>query len=140
MTFETGQDHAPAFGRALRVIREHAFVRQCQSGAGTVSDDLDGDPRHFGGEFRYAKREDETAWAFDLEIFADMLDILGVAPHDCETAADTRVDFDPNHLSRGRGEEPPAGCRGIEPGVEYAFGRCRIVMCDLKRHSGTKGH
>jgi hypothetical protein len=70
------------------------------------------------------KREHEASRADHLEIFADMLDILAVAPlQDVEPAAGARVDLCAHDLSTRRRKQPSAGGPRIEPGVEDALRR-----------------
>src|SRR6266700_3994909 len=82
------KDHLPATLGAARVIWQHALVDQGELAAAARGRDLDGDPRELGGEFRHGEAEHEAARPIDLEVFADMLDILAIAPvHEDEAPA-----------------------------------------------------
>src|SRR5258708_24986214 len=84
--------HLPAALGAGRIVGQHALVDQDELAAAARGRDLDGDPRELGGEFRHGEAEREAARPIDLEVFADMLDVLAVAPvHAGEAPADARI-------------------------------------------------
>jgi AraC family transcriptional regulator len=65
-------------------------------------------------------------WPNDFEIFADMLDILAVAPlHDVKPAAGARINLGAYDLSLRRRKQPFARGPRIEPGIEDALRRGR---------------
>src|ERR1051326_5320100 len=74
------QDHLPAALGAARVVRQHALVSPGELAAVPRGRDPDDDARQLRGEFWHGEPEHETARPIDLEVFADMLDVLAVAP------------------------------------------------------------
>jgi hypothetical protein len=63
-------------------------------------------------------------WPKDFEIFADMLDILAVAPlHDVKPAAGARINLGAYNLSLRRRKQPFARGPRIKPGIEDALWR-----------------
>src|SRR5690606_30045386 len=83
----------PAVSRLVRPFWPHHLVRERQHATVALRLDLDGDTRYRRIVFRHAEGEDEPPRPRDLEIVADMFDVLAIAPIDeTEGAADPRID------------------------------------------------
>src|ERR1700730_8821452 len=138
---ETVEYARPTLLGTAGVIRQHALMGQGERASGPVGHDADAHACALRREFRHGEGKGEPARPIDLEIFADMLDVLAVAPVDeGELAADARVDLDAHHPpGRGR-EEKFAGDLGIEPGVEDALRRGVEAPDDTYGDRGRGAH
>jgi len=76
------------------------------------------------GVFFLKESEYEAARRYDLEVLADMVDILAILPfHDVEPTTRSRVDLHAFALFPPRNEQPLARRARIKPGIEDALRR-----------------
>ena len=73
---ERTEDHGPASLASSRPFRQDVFMSQRKLASALERHDLDGDPRDLLREFRHAEREYQAPWPVDLEILADVLDVV----------------------------------------------------------------
>src|SRR5262249_60027295 len=100
------------------------FVRQGELAAGPARIERDGHTLEVQRVFLDGKREHESMWPNDFEIFADMLDILPMAPlHDVKPASGARIDLDAHDLPHRRRKQPFTCDPRIKPCIEDALRR-----------------
>jgi hypothetical protein len=120
------QELAPAFlDTALPVHPVRAqFVGQRQLAPTVQRHDFDDHVVDVLGLFLHREGKHEAPRPVDLEIFADVLDVLAVSPiHEGEFAADLGIDLRAYHLPGCRREQEFAGLLGVESGVEDTLRR-----------------
>jgi hypothetical protein len=100
------------------------FVRQGELAASPARIERDGHTLEVQRIFLDGKREHESMRPNDFEIFADMLDILAMAPlHDVKPASGARIDLNAHDLSHRRRKQPFTCDPRIKPCIEDTLRR-----------------